>query len=185
MFYSGMKFMFFDFETTGITTTGDIEIDSLPISVVMLMTDEYLIIEDICEVPLIKWPSFAKQTDWTKEQHKAFQVHKIPFDDIIDYGVSPANAINKIISFVPNNLKMKPTLVSDNAYFDTLMLNHLFNFEDKRITDYFHYTTWDINMLYKAAGVEKVIEHKHTAMSDVCNMYHRTLRALEKIRYFG
>lgn len=85
-----------------------------------------------------------------------------------------------------DDVKGRPTLVSDNAYFDTLMMHKLFNesTNPSQFDDVFHYCLWDINMLCRSAGIKKTVDHNHDALSDASNMYQRTLRALQKINYF-
>jgi len=182
MFYKGMHFVFFDFETTGIAANG-LEGDDLPIELGMILTDENLIFKDSYHT-FISWDWMDKYDKWPDQYQEAYNIHKIDISRIKRNKKDIIDIIFDIKSFTNKNL---PTLVSDNAYFDTLMMHKLFNESGNPHEFYkiFHYTTWDINILYKAAGVKKVIEHNHDALGDASNMWHRTLRSLQKINYFG
>jgi|SRR6056297_332625 len=188
MFYEGMNFVFFDFETTGINANG-LENDDVPIELGMILTDENLIFKDYFHA-YIKWDWMSNLDCWPEKYYEAFKVHKIDIETIKKFGKLSEIIIVEIKEFLNKNIKdskKKPTLVSDNAYFDTLMMHRIFNDADlaKEFYNTFHYTTWDINILYKAAGVEKATDHNHDALGDAANMWHRTLRSLQKINYFG
>ena len=190
MFYKGMHFIFFDVETTGITANGDGN-DDYPIELAMILTDENLVFKDYLQA-FINWPwiNYYNFIDWPSVYRDAYHIHKIELQTIKQFGFSPESIVAKIRNLLTHNISAdnnnRPTLVSDNAYFDTLMLHKLFNESSQanKFLELFHYTSWDINILYKAAGVEKASEHNHNALGDAANMWHRTLRSLEKIKYF-
>jgi hypothetical protein len=191
MFYKGMNFIFFDFEATGINANGinangTID-DDFPIEIGMILTDENLIFKDHYH-SFIQWDWMNENNKWPDKYKKAYNIHKIDIETIKQYGLSPINVFKDIKKFINKNIKdcnNKPTLVSDNAYYDTLMMHKIVNcICPSDFYDIFHYTTWDINILYKAAGIEKVSEHNHDALGDAANMWHRTLRSLQKINYF-
>jgi hypothetical protein len=185
MFYEGMQLVFFDFETTGINARGEPK-DDKPIQLGMILTNDKLIIQKSYQT-YIKWDWMDYYDVWSGDYINAYKIHGIPLHYLKYEGRSPSEIISDISFFLPsqNNSQYKPTLVSDNAYFDTLMMHKLFNVSNDDFYDYFHYTTWDINMLYTSLGIKKASEHTHDALSDAANMYHRTLRALEKINYFN
>jgi len=187
MFYKGMNFVFFDFETTGIKANG-LESDDLPIELGMVLTDENLILKDNFQT-YITWPWMDSHIEWPPPYQNAYEIHKIDINTIKKNGEPIDHTIFSIKNFINKNIKDSeklPTLVSDNAYFDTLMMHKLFNESGSPYEFYktFHYTTWDINMLYKAAGIKKASEYNHDALGDAANMWHRTLRSLQKINYF-
>ena len=188
MFYKGMNFVFFDFETTGINANG-LEDDDVPIELGMILTDENLMFKD-CFQSFIYLDWLFNYNEWPKKYKEAYNIHKIDIETIKEYGKNEADVVISIKKFLSKNIRNSnnlPTLVSDNAYFDTLMMHKLFNNTNSASDFYktFHYTTWDINMLYKAANTKRVAEHTHDALGDAANMWHRTLRSLEKINYFG
>jgi len=183
MFYEGMKFVFFDFETTGVNARGEPK-DDKPIQLGMILTDDKLVIQNIYQT-YIAWSWMYEYSKWPYDFKNAYNIHKIELETLQQHGNTPAFIVDMIDVFLPKEKSQyKPTLVSDNAYFDTLMMHKLYNVTDKDFYDVFHYTTWDINMLYTSLGIKKASEHTHDALADAANMYHRTLRALEKIKYF-
>jgi len=188
VFYKNMEFIFFDFETTGIKANG-LTTDDTPIELGMILTDENLIFKDRFQT-YIKWPWMENFTQWPLQYRESYNIHNINIDTIKKYGNSPQEIIDSIKIFLNttiNKTQYNPTLVSDNAYFDTLMMHKLFNVsgDPQDFYNVFHYTTWDINILYKSANVEKISEHSHDALGDAANMWHRTLRSLQKINYFN
>lgn len=181
MFYQGMDLIFFDFESTGVNVRGNKD-DDIPIEVALVICDDKLIIKNIYN-SLIKWNWMESYDKWPEIYNDAYKIHKIKLNTIKENGKTidkVCSNINQLLKNYTNN-QYKPTLISDNAYFDTFMMYKLF--AEHNVFP-FHYTTWDTNTLVKAAGVRKAKEHPHNALDDAMNMYHRTLRSLEKINYF-
>src|SRR6056297_1558717 len=158
MFYEGMNFAFFDFETTGINANG--QDDDLPIELGIILTDENLLFKDHYQT-YIKWEWMSQHEKWPERYLDAYKVHNIELETIKKFGKLSEIIIVEIEEFLNKNIKdtkkQKTTLVSDNAYFDTLMMHKVFNNAlcAHEFYNTFHYTTWDINMLYTAAGVKK------------------------------
>jgi len=172
--------IFFDFESTGVNVRGDVY-DDFPIEIGMVLCDKNLIIKDIYQSYII-WNELRDLKEWNKEHQDAYKIHKISIDKIQTLGQHPSNVCNDIYILLKTyySNKSNPILISDNAYFDTFMMHKLF----RNNSFPFHYTTWDINLLQISTNTKKVCKHDHTALGDSMNMYHRTLRALEKINYF-
>ncbi len=181
MFYKNMSLIFFDFETTGINPS------DFPIEIGMVFCDEHLLIKDLYS-SYIAWTEMRDWDEWPDNYLNAYNIHKINLRVLKQQGELANECVKQIVEKVDKNCsnidKMKPTLVSDNAYFDTVFMKKLFEYSDYNFNDYFHYTTWDINMLYVPTNTKKAKSHTHRALDDAANMYHRTLRALEKIKYF-
>jgi len=180
--YKDQDLIFFDFETTGIRTSCDDDPD-YPIEIGMVFCDDKLLIKDLFQ-SYILWPWMEQLDKWPSAYDDAYAIHKINLNKIVEYGLKPEELTKDMNILIDKNCNKnrKPTLVSDNAYFDTFMMHRLYN----RHGDFpFHYTTWDINILYVPLGVKKPRTHTHSALEDALNMHHRTIRALEKINYFG
>lgn len=178
-------FAFFDFETTGVNVNS-FEYGDSPIEIGIVLTDEQLMIKDIYQ-SYIQWEKFKNWEHWPEDYQKAYEVHGIDLKKLKGMGGTPQEVVNELKLLLLNhqkNPKDKFTLVSDNAYFDTFMMHQLFNQADEDFGTFFHYTTWDINILCKATNTKKSKQHDHSALGDASNMHQRTLRCLEKINYF-
>lgn len=166
MFPKGISFFFCDFETTGIKVD-NFDSTTYPIELGYILTDEYL--------NLVDSNNFYIQWDWMNSMSMWLE-H--PDRDVLNKCCEMiTSSINKLPRF-----SLKPTIISDNAYFETFLFYKLFN--NSKISFPFHYTSWDINLLVKAADIKNVKEKSHSAIDDVSNMYIKTIRALEKIGYF-
>lgn len=179
-----VNFMFVDFETTGIEVN-DFDSDTYPIEIGCIFTDHNLMIKDTYE-EFIKWEYFNNLNHWPSNNMKeAYNIHKIEIQDIIKNGRHPSTVVHEIVRKITSNFGLNTvTIVSDNAYFETYCMHKLFNHSDYFFGDYFHYTSWDINLLLKTVGVERLEDHSHRAFDDAASMYHQTLRALQKLDYF-
>ena len=175
-----VNFMFVDFETTGVKTDS-FSNGSLPIEIGCIFTDHNLVIKDTYE-RFIWWDDFDKINMWSENSdfYEAYKIHNIEFKTIKKYGVYPHKIAEELVAKIYD--KDTFTIVSDNAYFETFFLHKIFNYSYLKFP--FHYTSWDINLLLKVAGTNKIKNHKHRALDDAANMYHRTLRSLEKLNYF-
>jgi len=179
-----INFCFCDFETTGVEVN-DYDSDTYPIEIGCIFTDHNLMIKDTYE-DFIKWEYFSNFCYWPEgNMKKAYNIHKIEIQDIIKNGGYPSTIVYEIVKKITSNFGTKTvTIVSDNAYFETYCMHKLFNHSDYVFWDYFHYTSWDINLLLKVLGIERIEAHNHRALDDAASMYHQTLRALQKINYF-
>jgi len=180
--YKEQDLIFFDFESTGINVS--CMTPDYPIEIGMVFCDDKLLIKDLFQ-SYIYWPWMDKCNEWPPAYSEAYKIHKIELDHVIKNGIYSEELTKKISQLISKNCKndkMKPTLVSDNAYFDTFMMHQLYD----QPNDFpFHYTTWDINILCVPLGIKKAKAHTHSALEDAISMHHRTVRALEKIGYFG
>lgn len=181
-----VNFCFCDFETTGIEVY-DYDSDTYPIEIGCIFTDHNLMIKDTYK-SLIKWNEFvcSGNNDWPEgDMKEAYNIHKIDYGEVVSNGEYPKSIVSLMISKIVDNFgKKKVTIVSDNAYFETYCMAKLFKQSEYDFRRFFHYTSWDINLLLKAVGIERIEEHNHRALDDAASMYHQTLRALQKINYF-
>lgn len=186
MFPKGISFFFCDFETTGIKVD-NFDSTTYPIELGYILTDEYLNLVDSNNF-YIQWDWMNSMSMWLEHPDrdvlKAYEIHRIELEDIKRTGY----IVNKCCEMITSSINklprfsLKPTIISDNAYFETFLFYKLFN--NSKISFPFHYTSWDINLLVKAADIKNVKEKSHSAIDDVSNMYIKTIRALEKIGYF-
>ncbi|MFW6247285.1 MAG: hypothetical protein ACOC22_03900, partial [bacterium] len=170
-----------DFETTGVAIN-NFSSRTYPIELGYILTDDHLNIIDSKDI-LIRWDWMNDFDNWPLDMQDAYKIHRIELADVKMNGKN----IESVVGYISNSLKkaktdLRPTIISDNAYFETYNLHKIYNHSKKKFP--FHYTSWDINILCKSTNVEKTKEHSHRALDDAADMYTRVVRSLEKIGYF-
>lgn len=162
-----------DFETTGLKIYNKID---FPIEIGIIICDINLNLLDTY-TKLIHPDNYIWSKDWSEGQKEAYNIHQISYDEWKLNSKSYNDIKNDIInlskkySFTENDKYKKPILMSDNAFFDTTCLrfilpNHL---------NYFHYATWDTNILLeRSVGDPKP---KHRALEDCGLLYKQLIKA--------
>lgn len=160
-----------DFETTGIGP------DDYPIELGGIFTDCNFKALDFFD-ELIFW-KYLGTDDWNDEYKEAYKMHKIDFDYWIKNSV-PRNVAIEILEDKINRLKNKKynrfIIVSDNAQFE---YNHM----KKLYGDFgfpFHYTAWDVNLLFALNNIEEDDDAAHRAFSDAMGIYFTLIKNFKK-----
>lgn len=188
-----------DFETTGLNIfAGGYD---FPIEIGVIVTDSKLNIQETYTSLIMPDLKYKTKDVWVGSEVDAYNVHKITIkewvDNSISYGLCKhqlANLAKKYTTISPNRLKpIKPIIISDNAVFDTACLQQIFNnnlsdddyttncVEDYR--DYFHYSTWDTNVLLEHIVGDPVPVHR--ALKDCGVLYRNLVRAYDNLGWLG
>jgi oligoribonuclease (3'-5' exoribonuclease) len=154
-----------DFETTGLDLRKDfpIEIGGL------FLNSDFEILKEVNT--LIYWETLNQKIlknnkQWPDEYRPAYGVHKIePMEWL--RAAKHSNIVASNISSICKELKIngekKPIIISDNARFE---YDFMFKLFESNYMDFpFHYTAWDVNLLFALYGIPDE-EKKHRAYDD-------------------
>ena len=87
---------------------------------------------------------------WIYWDEFAEEIHGISIAELIDYGISPANACDRLNFYVNKMSSDKPCVISDAPDFDYMWLKCLF-------------LSADIRMQFKVAGIDSILEPNRQA----------------------
>jgi len=176
-----------DFETTGVSPK-----DDYPIELGGLFLDKNLDIIDKLELLILPHESCFTVTEdkelvWKSRYKEAYNVHKIEPKELVEKGVYPEVAVERILSKI-KDLKPKGRVIilSDNAQFEFNFMKRLFELAEREEDFPFHYSAWDTNLLLELYAPEigdPVPVHR--ALPDALRLYKQLIRISEKIGYFG
>ena len=177
-----------DFETTGVNVFHTGETRDIPIEIGLIVTDPKLNILETYESFITPKSNYFNQDDWIGDQIYAYNVHKINYTDWINRSIGYQVCRDELIKLAdkyttinPNRLKqVKPIIISDNAVFETACIRQIFG-DDYDYRDFFHYSTWDSNILLENTVGDPIPVHR--ALRD-CGVLHRNLvRAFDRLNW--
>jgi oligoribonuclease (3'-5' exoribonuclease) len=157
-----------DFETTGLDPRTD-----YPIEVGgMFLNSDFEILKEVNT--LIYWEPLSQKIlknnkQWPEEYKVAYSIHKI---EPIEWlrAAKHSSIVAMGITSICNELKKenrKPVIISDNARFEYDFMFKVF--ESNYIEFPFHYSAWDVNLLFSLYGIPDG-ERKHRAYEDAIDV---------------
>lgn len=187
-----------DFETNGLNIF-DGESD-FPIEIGVIVTDPKLNIQETYTSLIMPDSGYKTKDSWVNSEVDAYNIHKITIGEWVNNSITYVqckdqltNLANKYTIIDPNGLKqIKPIIISDNAVFETACIRQIFgnglrDDNNKVYADdyrnYFHYSTWDTNVLLEHIIGDPIPVHR--ALKDCGVLYRNLVRAYDNLGWFG
>lgn len=176
------SYCFMDYETTGVDTSCQTNVTPIQIGCVFASPKMEKIVE---YSRFIKNDKIMKYDKWPVKWHRAFQIHKIPLEQVKDSGIWPYQVRQDLIEITDEvqdtlDTKKLSTIISDAPNFEMFFTEMIFGSKNDDVWP-FRKNAWSVYPLFQIMGIETLYGRKpHDALADARLLYEGMSMCYEK-----